>query len=438
MQYKQVIGNAKWIIICKIIQSLLQLVIGMLCARYLGPSNYGYISYATSLVAFALPIMRLGFDAILVHELVSEPEKEGEIMGTSLAMNIVSSFMCMIGVSAFATVANYGEENGHIIILVCVLYSISIFFTATEMIQYWFQYKLLSKYSSLLMLVAYVVATSYRVLLLILGEGVYWFALTNSLDFGIIGIGLIILYKRMGSQKFSFSWSRGKKMISRGKYYILSSMMIMIIQNTDHLMITGIIDSAENGIYAAAITIATMAQFVYMAIIDSFRPFILENKKKGSAEYEKNLSRLYCIIIYMAVLQGIVFTIFAPLIVNILYGADYAGTVPVLQILVWYISFAIMGTVRNIYLLAEHMEKYLWRINLIGALFNVILNAVMIPYWGACGAAFASFLTQLFTNFILGFIIKPLRENNRLILIGCNPVFLFRESRSIINVIRKK
>lgn len=435
MQYKQVIGNAKWIIICKIIQSLLQLVIGMLCARYLGPSNYGLISYATSLTAFALPIMRLGFDAILVHELVSEPEKEGEIMGTSLVMNIVSSLICITGVTAFAVVANFGET---ITILVCVLYSISMFFTAIEMIQYWFQYKLLSKYSSILMLVAYVIATSYRVLLLVLGEGVYWFALTNSLDFGIIGIGLIFLYKRMGAQKFSFSWSRGKKMVSRGKYYILSAMMIMIIQNTDHLMITNMKSSFENGIYSAAITIATMAQFVYTAIIDSFRPFILENKKKDSPEYEKNLSRLYCVIVYMALLQGIVFTVFAPLIVTIMYGADFTGTIPVLRILVWYVSFAIMGTVRNIYLLAEHMEKYLWRINLTGALFNVVLNSIMIPFWGACGAAFASLLTQIFTNFILGFIIKPMRENNKLILIGCNPMFLIRECRSIIKLICKK
>ena len=37
----KVFNNAKWIIVCKIAQSLLQFVVGMLCARYLGPSNYG-------------------------------------------------------------------------------------------------------------------------------------------------------------------------------------------------------------------------------------------------------------------------------------------------------------------------------------------------------------------------------------------------------------
>lgn len=87
---KQVFNNAKWIIVCKIVQSLLQLVVGMLCARYLGPSNYGLINYAASIMAFALPFMKLGLDSTMVYELTENPQKEGEIVGTSLAMNIFS------------------------------------------------------------------------------------------------------------------------------------------------------------------------------------------------------------------------------------------------------------------------------------------------------------------------------------------------------------
>ena len=124
MKAKQVFNNAKWIIICKIAQSILQLIVGMISARDLGPSNYGLISYAGSVVAFALPLMKLGFDAILVHELVENPDKEGEIMGTSLLLNLFSSVLCMGGVAAFASVANFGETET---IIVCVLYSVSIF-----------------------------------------------------------------------------------------------------------------------------------------------------------------------------------------------------------------------------------------------------------------------------------------------------------------------
>ena len=97
-----------------------------------------------------------------------------------------------------------------------------------------------------------------------------------------------------------------------------------------------------------------------------------------------------------------------------------------------------MGTVRNVWILAEDKQKYLWIINLSGALFNIVLNSVMIPFWGACGAAFASLLTQFFTNFILGFIIKPMKKNNELLLKGINPKFLIQEGMDIINELRRK
>ena len=65
--------NATWIIVCRIVQAVFGLIINMLTARYLGPSNFGLITYAASLVAFVLPILQLGFNNILVQELVQHP-----------------------------------------------------------------------------------------------------------------------------------------------------------------------------------------------------------------------------------------------------------------------------------------------------------------------------------------------------------------------------
>ncbi|MBQ9084454.1 MAG: polysaccharide biosynthesis C-terminal domain-containing protein, partial [Clostridia bacterium] len=79
-----------------------------------------------------------------------------------------------------------------------------------------------------------------------------------------------------------------------------------------------------------------------------------------------------------------------------------------------------IGSVRSIWILAEKKQKYLWIINLSGALLNVILNLIMIPIWNIYGAAIASLVTQLFTNFVIGLIIKPIRRNNLLMLKGLN------------------
>lgn len=435
MKTKEVFNNAKWIIICKIVQSILQLIIGMISARYLGPSNYGLISYAGSIVAFAMPIMRLGLDAILVYQLVEEPEKEGEIMGTSFVLNTLMSILCIGGVAGFASIVNFGETET---IIVCVLYSVSIIFAALELTQYWFQYKLLSKYSSVIMLVAYLVVSAYKIFLLATQKSIYWFALSHSVEYGAIALLLFVFYFKKGGSRLTFSSSRVGKMLSKSKHYIWAALMTVIIQNTDHVMITMMIGERENGYYTAAITCSIIAQFLFTAITDSFRPMILLHKKENEEMYERDVSRLYGITFYLSILQSIAFTIFAPIIVNIMYGAEYAASVPMLQIVTWYFAFSCMGVVRNIWLLAEKKQKYLPMINLSGVLLNIVMNAVMIPVWGACGAAFASFLTQMFMNLIFGFIFKPIRKNNSLLLKGISPKFFFAELRGTVKELLKK
>ncbi len=422
MQIKsKIINNAKWIIVCRVIQAILQLVVGMLCARYLGPANYGIINYASSVVAFVLPLMQLGLQATLVQEFIENPQREGKIMGTALVLDLISSVACVILVGAFVSIANFRETET---IIVCIIYSFSLIFRAFELFQYWFQYKLLSKFPSIVMLCAYLVVSLYRIFLLITSKSIFWFAVVNSLDYGLIGLALVIIYRKLSDQRLSFSFSLVGSLLSRSKYYILSSMMVTLFHNTDHIMLKLISGDEENGFYTAAITSAAVLQFVYTAIVDSMRPVILSCKKEGSPDYEKNISRLYCVTTYMGLIQALGFTIFAKLIIWILYGEAYFPSISVLQILVWYIAFSYMGTVRNIWILAEGKQSILWKINLTGALLNIIVNAFLIPVWGAIGAAVASLATQIFSNFILGFIIKPLRENNRLLIKGFNPKLL--------------
>ena len=73
-----------------------------------------------------------------------------------------------------------------------------------------------------------------------------------------------------------------------------------------------------------------------------------------------------------------------------------------------------------------------------GAAFSAILNFILIPHFDAIGAAIASFFTQLFTNFILGFILRPLRPNNRLILKSLNPKIFFANISSIVKMLLKR
>lgn len=428
-------ANALWIIACRIVQALLGLAVSMLSARYLGPSNYGLISYAASVVAFVLPIMQLGFRSTLVQEIVNDPEKEGEIMGTALFFNALSSFACIIGVISFVYIANPGEINT---VVVCALYCVSLLFQALEMIQYWFQAKLISRYMAVVSLIAYVAVSAYKIFLLIAQKSVYWFAISQTIDYLIISVSLMVLYRKLGVQKLSVSLRRGIEMLKKSRYFIVSSLMVTVFAQTDKIMLKSMLDESAVGIYTAAITCAGMTSFVFSAIIDSFRPSVFENKKSSEETYEKNLIGCYSVIIYLSLIQSVVLTLLAPIAIFVLYGPDYSASSDVLRLVVWYTTFSYLGPVRNIWILAENKQKYLWIINLSGAVVNVILNLIMIPIMGVMGAAIASLVTQVFTNVIIGYIIKPIRYNNRLMFKSLNPKIMLGYSLTVLKRLKKR
>ena len=429
MSKNRALKNASWIIVCRVIQSLLSLVIGMISARYLGPSNYGVITYVSSVVAFALPIMQLGLNQTLVKEFVQSPERAGKILGTSLVINVLSSIVSMIGSVAFVFLVNAGERET---ILVCILYSLTLLFQATEMTQYWFQYQLLSKYPSIATLCAYVAVSLYKIFLLVTQKSVVWFALSNVLDYFLISVILMVIYFKVGNQRLSFDWHLGREMLSRSKYYIIPSLMVMIFQHTDRIMIKLMMGETETGFYSAAITCVGISGFVFSAVIDSMRPVILEEKGKDQVRYENRVAQLYAIITFISLAQSIGMTVLAKPLVNLLYGAEYAPTAGILCVAVWYVTFSYYGSVRNVWILAEGKQKYLFGINVIGAVANVLSNLLLIPRWGGVGAAVASLITQFFTNVIIGFVFKPIRENNRLMLKGLDPRVLLGTLRGVL------
>lgn len=417
----KIVKNASWIIISKILQSILGLVITMLIARYLGPQNFGVISYATSLVGFVSPLVFLGLNNVLVQEITKNPDKEGVIIGTSILLSIISALFCMLGVIIFTFFVNAGETET---IIVSSLYSLILIFQVLDLIQYWFQAKLLSKYSSIISLVAYIIVSGYKVILLIFQKSIYWFSISNAMGYFIISISLILLYFKLGGQRFSFSKEIGNKLLAKSKYYILSGLMIAIFAQTDKIMIKLMISDTATGYYSAAVSVASMTSFVYLAIIDSFRPVIFKNYEESKEKFELNIKRLYSIIIYISLAQSLIMTIFSRLIINILYGSAYLGAINALRIICWYTTFSYLGSVRNIWILCMNLQKYLFVINLSGALLNIVLNLLLIPLIGIEGAAIASFATQFFSNFIIGFILVPMRENNKLIVSSLNPKYL--------------
>ena len=220
-------------------------------------------------------------------------------------------------------------------------------------------------------------------------------------------------------------------MIKKSKYYILANLMVTIYAQTDKIMLKLMIDNASVGYYSAAVTSAGMASFIFAAIIDSARPIIFEAKKNEDLiKYEKNIISLYSVVIYFSIFICLMVTIFSPLIVNIMYGQEYANSIPILRLIVWYTTFSYLGSARTIWIMAESKHNYLMFINTAGVILNILLNYILIPIYGIIGAAIATVLTEVFVNYIITFFIKPIKYNNVLIAKALN-------INECINIIRR-
>ena len=68
----KVIRNAGWLIGGNIVHKLIAFIIGIWTARYLGPGDYGLITYASAYTTFFFSIATLGINSVIVKKFIGE------------------------------------------------------------------------------------------------------------------------------------------------------------------------------------------------------------------------------------------------------------------------------------------------------------------------------------------------------------------------------
>lgn len=404
----KVIRNAGWLIGGNIVHKLIAFIIGIWTARYLGPGDYGLITYASAYTTFFFSIATLGINSVIVKKFIDEPEQEGTTLGTTLVLQGIASIFSIFVILGVVFVVDYGET---VTILVVFLCSLGLFFQELDTIKYWFQSKLESKYAAIATTISYLISSLYKVILLVLGKSVIWFAVATSVDYIVVAIILFGVYRRKNGPKLRFSKSVAIDLLKNSYHYILSGLMVSIYGATDKLMLKQFLGEEAVGYYGTAVAVATMWAFVLSAIIDSLKPVIMELYNKNREAYVQKNIVLYRIIFYLSVFVSIFMTIFAELGVNLLYGQEYLGAVSPLRIVTWYVAFSYLGVARDIWVVCENQQRYLPGIYLGSALVNVVLNAALIPVWGASGAALASLVCQICTIMVMPLFVKSMRPN---------------------------
>lgn len=407
----KVTQNAGWIVCGSLMNKVLAFFVSVLTARYLGPDNYGLINYAAAYTTFFASICTLGINSVIVKNFADYPDEEGIAIGTMLLLRAVSSFLSAVAIIGIVFVMDYDEP---LTIAVVALYSFGLIFQIFDTFNYWFQSKLKSKYSAIASTIAYAIVSLYKILLLVTGKSVLWFAVTNAIDYIVVALLLYAAYRKNNGPKLGISKQKAKELLRTSSSFIISGLMVSVYASTDKLMLKQMLDEASVGYYSLASSFSMMWAFILQAIIDSMYPVIVQDRNIDFASYERKNRQLYAIVFYVSVAMSTMIALLAKPLFLFLYGEAYLPAVAPLRIIVWYTAFSYLGVARNAWMVCENQQRYLKYLYVSAALINVILNWLLLPSFGASGAAAASLITQVSTTTLLPALIRPLRPNARL------------------------
>lgn len=409
---KKFLLNTSWILFERVVQIISQLLVGLISVRYLGPENYGTISYVGSFIGVFNSITTLGLHGVVVKRIIDEPNNVGEIIGTSIIMRVVSSVLSIISILILIAAVNPGEN---LIFILGILQSLSLVFMSFEVIEFWFQSQLNSKFVSIAKTSATLIVSVWKVYLLITSKSVMYFAFSTTLQTIVTAILLSYLYLKQHGDRLSFSLNKARQLLGESYHFILSGLMVVIYTQIDKIMIAQMLNTKQVGVYTAACSIPSMYSFIFLAVINSARPVILEERNISYDTYLKRIKQLYAIIIWISIIIGIGMTFMAPITIRVLYGTEYISGTQVLRIATWSNLFAVLGTARGIWIVAENKNKYVKKYLAWGAIVNVVLNRLLIPIYGIQGAAIATLITQIVTCVIAPLFYKDTRIHTKYI-----------------------
>jgi O-antigen/teichoic acid export membrane protein len=402
--FKKYFKNTSWLFTEKILRLLISFIVTVLVVRYLGPEQFGLLSYAISFYGLFSAISILGLESISIRELVKNPGKRDNILGSVFLLRLVGGIVTLILISLTLFISG---ESTDISILILIV-STSAIFQSFSVIDYYFRAEVKAKYSVYVMTASVLFTSSLKILLIILEAPLIYFAIVFAIEFFAAAAGFLLIYKY--NKLKIFNWKFRKELainlLKDSWPLILSGLVIAIYSKIDQVMIKNMLDSKQLGYYAAAVRLSEAWYFIPIALTNSLFPAIVNAKNVSNKFYFNLMQKLYDILAWMAIAIAVPVSIFSKDIINIIFGAEFQSAAPVLTIYIWAGVAVFLGVASSQYLITENFTKLSFFRTLIGMVFNVILNLVLIPKYGIIGAAYATLISYTAATFSLIFIKK--------------------------------
>lgn len=396
--FRRYFTNTSWLFAERVLRIIAGLFVGIYIARYLGPERFGIYSYSFAFAALFGAIAKLGLDSIAVRDLVNHSDKRDIYLGTVFWLKVVGGVLTLgiIGI-AVRFISNDPTINIYIFIIAS-----GLLFQSFEVVDFYFQSKVLSKYVSICKLTQLTLSSLLKLYFIFIRADLFWFVLVGLIDQMSLAISYVFAYwrQRIGMFFNHFQIRIAKEMLKNSWPMVFSGFSTMVLFRIDQLMIKGILSSKDVGQYAVAVQLSEVWYFVPMIVTSSLFPAVLNAQKASQKLYHDRLLRLNSLLAWTAIVIALPMTFLSGWLVTSLYGKAYGQSGQALMILIWSDVFVFLGNASKRWFLAENLQYLLLGRITLGVVSNVFLNIMLIPAYGIKGAAMATLVSYALTYYI--------------------------------------
>lgn len=395
------IKNSIFNLIYRGLNLLFPLVSAAYTSRVLQAEGVGEVSFAQNIVSYFVLFAGLGLANYGTKEIgknQSNQSKYRQVFWELFIINTVSTTICTLAyyISVFSLGFFYDSKVLYIVVglsLVFNYFQIDWFYQGIEEFQYIAIRSIITKLVFLLALFAFVKTE----------QDVIPYALISVLGTGINYIFNILRLKKY--IKFSrniFKSLKVKRHIKPAIILLASTISVQLYTRVDTTMLGVIKGNQAVGFYTYAVKISDLILNLAIAVIMILLPrlslYYYSGKKK---EFKNLISFSMKLIVYVTLPITVGLCLVAQDAVRILFGNDFLSAVISVRILSLLIIIKSIGYLYGTQvLMTVNHEKELLFSTILGAVTNMGINAILIPYMSQDGAAIASVISEILVMII--------------------------------------
>lgn len=372
------------------IRLLLTAIVGILVARYLGPRDFGLLSYAGSVFGLLAPLTMLGMQSVLVREFSTREDWRRVLTSAAVIQTPAAIIAAIIGVVVLLVTREFEREA---VLLAAVMAPLPLLGLAGPALAY---LEAAGRVRRIVVagLVAGVTGSSLKLTGLLLQVPVWVLGAFGTIEAIILFLGLlggIPSRKRLSSLTSHFDTETARRLLRESWPLLLSGIAVTIYMKADILMLGLLAGDLDTGLYTAAARLSEVWYFIPMSALAAFRPQLSRMFAAGqSSRYRVATQKFMTVAVGVSLIVLALVLLAANQIIGFLYGVEFSEASPVLRIHILSAPFVFLGVAASPWFIDHGMTRAVMVRSTLGAALNVILNFALIPRYGALGASVAT------------------------------------------------